>query len=88
MRAVIRHLTRSSEGQDLIEYGVLIGIIAVALVVSLSGIGGRVSSMYTSLTVAIGADDPGAGNPGGGNPGGGNPGGGNPGGGNPGGGKK
>ena len=94
LRAVLRRLLRTSEGQDLIEYGLLIGMLSVTLVAALGPIGGKVLNYYTTLSASLDGNvpagppggNPGGGNPGGGNPGGGNPGGGNPGGGNPGGG--
>ena len=83
---LLRKLVRRSDAQDLIEYGILVAILSVALVGTIASLGGRVSTMYESLNTILNGGEPGGGNPGGGNPGGGNPGGGNPGGGNPGGG--
>ena len=88
--SALRRLTRRTEGQDLIEYGVLVGLIAAAAIASASAIGAKVPALYSATEAALpggsGSGDPGNGNPGNGNPGNGNPGGGNPGGGNPGGG--
>jgi Flp pilus assembly pilin Flp len=100
--STLRHLTWRTEGQDLIEYGVLIALIAAATIAAASALGVTVPALYSTTNSALPGDpdngspgngspgngnpNPGGGNPGGGNPGGGNPGGGNPGGGNPGGG--
>ena len=93
---LFKRLARCAQGQDLIEYALLIGLLSVVLIVAITGIKAKVGSPYQNVDAAIpaGGDpgngnpggNPGGGNPGGGNPGGGNPGGGNPGGGNPGGG--
>ena len=91
--SALRRLTRRTEGQDLIEYGVLIGLIAAAVIASASAIGAKVPALYSATNAALPGDsgnadpgnaDPGNGNPGNGNPGNGNPGNGNPGNGNPG----
>jgi Flp pilus assembly pilin Flp len=87
-----RKLGLLTAGQDLIEYALLIGMIAATALVGLSGFGVKVPGFYEATAAALPGDespgngDPGNGNPGNGNPGNGNPGGGNPGGGNPGGG--
>jgi Flp pilus assembly pilin Flp len=88
----LRRLTARTEGQDLIEYGVLIGLIAAATIASASVIGLKVPALYSATNAALpaGSGNPGNGNPGNGNPGNsdpvGNAGPGNPGNGNPGGG--
>jgi Flp pilus assembly pilin Flp len=90
---------RPADGQDLIEYGLLIGMITVAIVFSIKDTGATVAGLYAE-TVSVLSDggvgpegqpqdpapaggDPGNGNPGNGNPNPGNPGNGNPGNGNP-----
>jgi len=82
----LRALARRCEGQDLIEYGLLIGMLSAAIVASLAQIAPKVSQPFTTIA-AVGNptnDTPANGNPGNGNPGNGNPGNGNPGNGNPG----
>ena len=91
VRTRVRLLRPRTAGQDLIEYALLIGLIAATALVGVSSFGVKVPGFYETTAAALPGDespgdDPGGGNPGGGNPGGGNPGGGNPGGGNPGGG--
>ena len=88
--SAVRRLRWRTEGQDLIEYAVLIGMIAAATIASASAIGAKVPALYSATNAALPGDsgnaDPGNGNPGNGNPGNSNPGNGNPGGSNPGGG--
>ena len=82
--AVIRRLIRQSHGQDLIEYGVLVGMIAAGVILAASQIGVKVPAYYTNVAEELpGGGNPGSGNPGNGNPNPGNPGNGNPGNGNP-----
>jgi pilus assembly protein Flp/PilA len=47
-RLMIRLLTRD-DGQDLIEYGLLIGIITLAAVVAVVSIGGKVNAYFTNV---------------------------------------
>lgn len=90
----LRLLRDLTDGQDLIEYALLIALISTTVLITVTQLGVKVPGMYTTTADALPGDGgqeptdggPGNGNPGGGNPGGGNPGGGNPGGGNPGGG--
>jgi len=77
----LRALVRRSEGQDLIEYGLLIGMISAAIVATISPLATKVAQPFQVLAGPV---DPGNGNPGTGNPGNGNPNPGNPGNGNPG----
>jgi len=93
--SVLRRLWKRTEGQDLIEYALLVGIISVGLIAMIGALGTSVTQMYATTSAALTAApagpstpggspaDPGNGNPGNGNPGNGNP---NPGGGGRGGG--
>lgn len=49
---LIRVLTRE-DGQDLIEYGLLIGIIMVASLLAITAIGGKVTQYFTTLSAAM-----------------------------------
>ena len=74
----LEHLT---DGQDLIEYALLIAMISVTLLITITAIGDKVSGYYTTTEAAMpGGNGGGPGNPGCGHPGRGcNPGNGNPG---------
>ena len=72
----LRALARRCEGQDLIEYGLLLGMISAAVVASVAQIAPKVSQPFATIAAA---GNPASGNPGTGNPGNGNPGTGNPG---------
>ena len=77
----LRALIRRSEGQDLIEYGLLVGMITAAIVATIPPIAAKVGQPFQRVATV---DSPAGANPGNGNPGNGNPGNGNPGNGNPG----
>jgi Flp pilus assembly pilin Flp len=49
MTALVRQLIRDDRGQDLIEYGLLIGIITAGSLVFINPIGSKVSSYFSNL---------------------------------------
>ena len=55
MEALLKRFVNEESGQDLIEYGLLIGIITTAVVLSITAIGTKVKSYYTVLQSNIGA---------------------------------
>ena len=53
MKTLAKRLWSSTEGQDLIEYGLLIGIITLASVIAMTAIGGKVKAYFTNLNAAM-----------------------------------
>jgi Flp pilus assembly pilin Flp len=53
MTTLARRLARDVEGQDLIEYSLLIGIITVACMLALVAIGGKVQAYLQHLNTAM-----------------------------------
>jgi pilus assembly protein Flp/PilA len=49
MHALFKRLVRSEEGQDLIEYSLLVGIITVAAITMVITVGGKVGAYFTNL---------------------------------------
>jgi len=49
MKDMIRRFIRDEQGQDLIEYGLLIGIITAGAVTFINPIGSKVSSYFNDL---------------------------------------
>lgn len=49
MKALFRRLVREDSGQDLIEYGLLIGLITAAVVTAITAIGPKVTGYFTTL---------------------------------------
>ena len=49
MMFLLRQLRRRTEAQDLIEYGLLIGVVTVTVVLAVRDASGIVTSMYTNL---------------------------------------
>ena len=53
MRSVIGKFIREDQGQDLIEYGLLAGIITALVVTTIGLIGGKVLAYFTTLDAAL-----------------------------------
>jgi Flp pilus assembly pilin Flp len=53
MTALFNRLVREESGQDLIEYGLLVGIITATVVTTISFIGTKVKEYYSDLETAI-----------------------------------
>ncbi len=53
MKALLIRALESEDGQDLIEYSLLIGIITVASLVAMTAIGGKIAQYFTSLNAAM-----------------------------------
>jgi pilus assembly protein Flp/PilA len=49
MKALFSRFVRDDGGQDLVEYGLLVGLITAAVVTAISSIGGKVTSYFTTL---------------------------------------
>ena len=49
MMATLSRLVRREDGQDLIEYGLLVGIITATSVLTIRSLGGIVQNFYTQL---------------------------------------
>ena len=58
MKNLITRFVREDEGQDLVEYALLIAFIALACIVGLQNLGTAINQTYnsisTSLTSAVG----------------------------------
>jgi Flp pilus assembly pilin Flp len=53
MRGLFARLVRSDEGQDLIEYGLLVGIITVGAIATITLIGPKVTDYFNKLNAAM-----------------------------------
>jgi len=49
MKALFNRFVREESGQDLIEYGLLVGIITAGAIAAITAIGPKVKSYYTNL---------------------------------------
>jgi pilus assembly protein Flp/PilA len=53
MRNLLVRFIHEDEGQDLIEYGLLAGIITAAVVGAITAISGKVTTLFSNLNTAI-----------------------------------
>ncbi len=53
MKNLFARFIKEDEGQDLIEYALLAGFIAVVAVVAIQGIGTKVNALFTATNTAI-----------------------------------
>jgi pilus assembly protein Flp/PilA len=51
----VKSFVMETEGQDLIEYGLLVGLITVLAVAAITSIGTKVATFFTDLKTDIGA---------------------------------
>lgn len=51
----LRALSRHDEGQDLIEYALLVGLISLVAVVAITAAGGSVNGIFTAIQTALAA---------------------------------
>lgn len=50
---VVKNWFSDEEGQDLIEYALIAGLIALAAVVGITAVGGGLDTMWTNLAAAV-----------------------------------
>ena len=53
MKALLVRLVLDDSGQDLIEYGLLIGVITTAAIAAIQEIGPKVGAYYSNLNVKL-----------------------------------
>ena len=53
VKNLFNRFVKQEEGQDLIEYGLLIGIITIACIVSIQAIGPKVGSYFSNLNATL-----------------------------------
>jgi pilus assembly protein Flp/PilA len=53
MKTLVARLVREDDGQDLIEYGLLVGIITIGAIVGITAIGPKVAAYFNSLNAAM-----------------------------------
>ena len=53
MTTLMKKLAREERGQDLIEYGLLIGVITVGAIAAILLVGPKVTKYFTNLSTAL-----------------------------------
>jgi pilus assembly protein Flp/PilA len=47
---ILKQLLRDEEGQGLVEYGIIIGLIAIVCITAVRGLGKKMSTNYTDIS--------------------------------------
>ncbi|GIU73952.1 MAG: hypothetical protein KatS3mg004_1039 [Bryobacteraceae bacterium] len=50
---LLKNFWKEEEGQDLIEYALLLGFISLAVVTAITGIGTQLNTLYTSTNTVV-----------------------------------
>ncbi len=53
MKNLFNRFVREEEGQDLIEYALLLGLIAVATVTAITTLAGTITTRFTAANTAV-----------------------------------
>jgi pilus assembly protein Flp/PilA len=53
MKELVARFVREDSGQDLIEYGLLVGIITTATIGAITAIGGKVQQYFVNLNALL-----------------------------------
>lgn len=53
MRSILIQFIDSTEGVTAVEYGLLVGLIAVVVIAALSAIGSNMSTMFSQIAVDL-----------------------------------
>jgi pilus assembly protein Flp/PilA len=53
MKKLVMRLVHEDDGQDLIEYGLLVGIITIGAIVGITAIGPKVAQYFSNLNAAM-----------------------------------
>ena len=51
----LRKFSRNEEGQDLIEYALLVGLISLVAVVAITAAGGSVNTIFNTIAASLAA---------------------------------
>jgi pilus assembly protein Flp/PilA len=53
MKNLLKQLWREEEGQDLVEYGLLLALLALAAITTMGTLANAIKNTFTSATTAI-----------------------------------
>ena len=56
MKRLVARLVRSDDGQDLIEYGLLVGVITIGAIVAITAIGPTVAGYFNAAERSAAGD--------------------------------
>ena len=51
-------LKKEQKGATAVEYGLMVGLIAVVIIVAVTALGGRLNTLFTNITTSLGGTVP------------------------------
>ncbi len=51
--AVAQHRVREEKGATAVEYGLLVGLIAVAIILTVTALGGKLNGLFSSISGSL-----------------------------------
>lgn len=51
---MLRNTTKSEKGQGMVEYGLIIGLVAIVVIVALTALSGGLNNIFGQITTALG----------------------------------
>jgi pilus assembly protein Flp/PilA len=51
--AVLARLSREEKGATAVEYGLIVGLIAVVIIVAVTALGGRLGTLFTNISTRL-----------------------------------
>lgn len=55
LNSKIREIVAGEQGQDLVEYALLVALVALAAVASLNGLAGAIGGVFTNISSSLGS---------------------------------
>jgi len=55
MKEMMKWLREEESGQGMVEYGLIIALIAIAVILALTGLGGKITGIFTKAGDKLGA---------------------------------
>lgn len=52
---LLKQLVRDEQGQDLVEYALIVAAVGLALITTVNNLSGAVVSLYSSITLGLGS---------------------------------
>lgn len=58
LAARVREALKREEGQGMVEYGMVIGLVAIAVIVALTALSGQISTLFTNIKNSLPSGTP------------------------------
>jgi len=55
LNSKVREIIAGEQGQDLVEYALLVALVSLAAVASLNGLAGAISGVFSNISTSLGS---------------------------------